>query len=41
MKKWISIDEDFEIYQTNNTMDFINRFEDYKKSQGLIKTKNI
>ena len=39
LKKWITIQEDFEIYRNNNILDIITKFEDYKKISRFNKDK--
>lgn len=39
IKKWIKIEEEYEIYRSNNILEFINKFEDYKKVSRFNKDK--
>ncbi len=39
LNKWITVQEDFEIYRNNNILDIITKFEDYKKISRFNKDK--
>ncbi len=39
LSKWITIQEDFEIYRNNNILDIVTKFEDYKKISRFNKDK--